>query len=113
VRAYGQEIRAQVGNARLTRTCLEVSAEVARIEGREFVNSDFWRDPWDSSREILTTEKGVLSVVSLIDISLRNLGICRFKMPIDAATICQGRRPATITNSKAPPVSRWGFCVVR
>jgi hypothetical protein len=31
--------------------------EVAEIEGREFANSDFWSAPWNSSREILTTEK--------------------------------------------------------
>jgi hypothetical protein len=46
---------------------LEVSAEVAGIEGREFANPDFWSDPWNLSREILTTENRYFSVVRKSD----------------------------------------------
>ena len=46
---------------------MEVSAEVAGIEGREFANPDFWSDPWNLSREILTTENRYFSVVRKSD----------------------------------------------
>jgi hypothetical protein len=52
----------------LSWTCLEVSAEVAGIEGREFANPDFWSDPWNLSREILTTENRYFSVVRNADL---------------------------------------------
>ena len=48
-RSVGEDLRVSLG---------------PRIEGREFANSDFWSDPWNSSSASLTTEKEIFSVIS-------------------------------------------------
>ena len=56
-------------NLRSTGICLQFSAPSrAEIEGREFANSDFWSDLWDSSRASLIAENRYFSAVRKSDL---------------------------------------------